>query len=150
MKDCIERAEQLFLNTDKVCKIRKNKRQVEHTFLAFYRANIFHHRLSYKSFFSRELVQAWELYLSEIQTALAFLGEHEKKFLESCYNNRVSNKNSFIFSRANYYCCLNKYSDKFLDLFDYEFFYCNISQMKQISDVLLIPAMNSQTNGINT
>ncbi len=85
-----------------------------------------------------------------MQVALDFLGENEKKFLEDCYNGKVSKKISSFVPKASYYCCLNRYSDRFLDLFDYEFFYWNAFQAKQISDILLIPLLNAHTNSIST
>ncbi|AFO52478.1 hypothetical protein MHLP_04490 [Candidatus Mycoplasma haematolamae str. Purdue] len=103
-------------------KREKNKKAVESTFLAFYKASVFNNRLLYRSIFSEELVQYWELYINELQLALNQMESHEKKFLEDCCQKRLSHKEMF-FSKGAYYRCLNVYAQKFLSLFDYELFH---------------------------
>ncbi|AFN65430.1 hypothetical protein WEN_03255 [Mycoplasma wenyonii str. Massachusetts] len=102
-------------------RLGENKKRIDNALLVFFKAHIIRQRLTYKVFFSKELIQFWELYLSELQMALSFLEEHEKKLLEDCYQKKLGYKDMF-FSKSNYYSCLNKYSDKFLKLFDYNFF----------------------------
>ncbi|AHC39801.1 hypothetical protein OVS_00280 [Mycoplasma ovis str. Michigan] len=113
--------EELLSKDEKLRKAKENKRKIENTFLSFHSASIFKQRLNNKVFFTKLFIQLCELYLSELQIALSSLEEHEREFLEDYYQYKLRHKDMF-FSKANYYSCLNKYSDKFLKLFDYELF----------------------------